>query len=128
MTDGPAGRADASQDQTDALSFAVMEPEAEGFRNWHPAAYRTSAEEMLIDRAQLLTLSAPEMTVLVAGLRVLGANAGGNEQGVFTARSGVLSTDFFANVLDIGTARIGRFQIEREPYEWNIAPMGDRGG
>jgi catalase-peroxidase len=97
------GRMDARQEQTDIASFAVMEPEADGFRNWQRAAYRVTAEEMLVDRAQLLTLSAPEMTVLVGGLRVLGANHGGNPQGVFTRRPGVLSTDFFTEVLSMDT-------------------------
>ncbi len=97
------GRMDARQDQTDVDSFAVMEPEADGLRNWQRAVFRTTAEEMLVDKAQLLTLSAPEMTVLVGGLRVLGANHGGNAQGVFTLRPGVLTTDFFAQVLDIAT-------------------------
>ena len=97
------GRMDAHQDQTDIASFAVMEPEADGFRNWQRADFRTTAEEMLVDKAQLLTLSAPEMTVLVGGLRVLGANHGGNAEGVLTARPGVLSTDFFTALLDIAT-------------------------
>jgi catalase-peroxidase len=95
---------DARQDQTDAASFAVMEPEADGFRNWQRADYRTTSEEMLVDRAQLLTLSAPEMTVLIGGLRVLGANHGGNPQGVFTRRPGTLSQDFFTEVLTMDTA------------------------
>ncbi|MGQ0566379.1 MAG: catalase/peroxidase HPI [Gemmobacter sp.] len=98
------GRMDARQDQTDAESFAWMEPEADGFRNWQRAEYVVAAEEMLVDRAQLLTLSAPEMTVLVGGLRVLGANHGGNAQGVFTSRPGVLTPDFFHGLMDMGTA------------------------
>jgi catalase-peroxidase len=98
------GRADASQAQTDAESFAALEPEADGFRNYQQKQYAVSAEEMLIDRAQLLTLSAPEMTVLVGGLRVLGANVNGNKEGVFTAKTGVLSNDFFVNLLDMRTA------------------------
>ena len=97
------GRTDATQDQTDVGSFAEMEPEADGFRNWQRQAFRTTAEEMLVDKAQLLTLSAPEMAVLVGGLRVLGANHGGNSQGVFTRRKGTLSQDFFSEVLEIGT-------------------------
>ena len=97
------GRMDALQEQTDVASFAVLEPEADGFRNWQRAEFRTTSEEMLVDKAQLLTLSAPEMTVLVGGLRVLGANHGGNPQGVFTDRPGVLSQDFFAAVLDEDT-------------------------
>jgi catalase-peroxidase len=97
------GRVDARQDQTDVASFAVMEPEADGFRNWQRTEFRTAAEEMLVDKAQLLTLSAPEMTVLVGGLRVLGANHGGNPQGAWTDRPGVLTPDFFHGVLDMGT-------------------------
>jgi catalase-peroxidase len=97
------GRMDALQEQTDVDSFKVLEPEADGFRNWQRAEFRLTAEEMLVDRAQLLTLSAPEMTVLIGGLRVLGANHGGNPQGVFTDRPGVLSQDFFTNLLDDGT-------------------------
>ncbi|MBP7582044.1 MAG: catalase-peroxidase, partial [Vogesella sp.] len=83
--------------------FAVLEPQADGFRNYQKQAFRVPAEQLLVDKAQLLKLSAPEMTVLVGGLRVLGANAGGVQDGVFTQRPGVLSNDFFANVLDIGT-------------------------
>ena len=97
------GRGDAGQEQTDVRSFAVLEPEADGFRNYQKMAYTLSAEEMLVDKAQLLTLSAPEMTVLVGGLRVLGANAGGVKHGVFTDRPGVLSNDFFVNLVDMGT-------------------------
>jgi catalase-peroxidase len=97
------GRTDASQAQTDAESFAPLEPEADGFRNYQKKAYTVSAEEMLVDRAQLLTLSAPEMTVLVGGLRVLGANVGRSKHGVFTQRAGQLTNDFFVNLLDMGT-------------------------
>ena len=97
------GRTDAGQDQTDAASFAVLEPMADGFRNYRKTKFSVSAEEMLVDRAQLLTLSAPEMTVLVGGLRVLGTNADGSRHGVFTDREGVLSNDFFVNLLDMGT-------------------------
>jgi len=97
------GRTDASQAMTDAESFAVLEPEADGFRNYQKAAYTVSAEEMLIDKAQLLTLSAPEMTVLVGGLRVLGNNVGGSPDGVFTKCPGTLSNDFFVHLLDMGT-------------------------
>jgi catalase-peroxidase len=95
------GRTDATQEQTDIASFAWMEPEADGFRNWQKAAYRTTSEEMLVDRAQLLTLTAPEMTVLIGGLRVLGANHGGSDLGVFTRRKGVLSQDFFTELLSM---------------------------
>jgi catalase-peroxidase len=97
------GRMDATQAQTDVESFAVLEPEADGFRNYQKTAYTISAEEMLIDKAQLLTLSAPEMTVLVGGLRVLGANYGQTKHGVFTNQVGKLTNDFFINLLDIGT-------------------------
>ena len=97
------GRTDASEAQTDAASFAALEPQADGFRNYRKAAYSVSPESMLVDRAQLLTLSAPEMTVLVGGLRVLGANAAGAKEGVFTQRPGQLSNDFFVNLVDIGT-------------------------
>jgi catalase-peroxidase len=95
------GRGDATQEQTDVESFSVMEPQADGFRNYQKKMYRVSAEEMLVDRAQLLTLSAPEMTVLVGGLRVLGANTGGSKHGVFTDRVGQLTNDFFVNLLDM---------------------------
>ena len=97
------GRADATQEQTDVESFAVLEPVADGFRNYRKARFTLSAEEMLVDRAQLLTLTAPEMTVLVGGMRVLGTNADGSSHGVFTDREGELSNDFFVNLLDMGT-------------------------
>jgi catalase-peroxidase len=97
------GRMDASAEQTDADSFAPLEPEADGFRNYSNGHYRTAPEEMLVDRAQLLTLSAPEMTVLVGGLRVLGANHGGSLHGVLSHRSGQLTNDFFVNLLDMAT-------------------------
>ena len=97
------GRTDARQDQTDVDSFAVMEPFADGFRNYIKTESAVPAEHLLIDRAQLLTLTAPEMTALVGGLRVLGANADGGKDGVFTERPGVLSNDFFVNLLDMGT-------------------------
>ena len=96
------GRTDASQEQTDAESFDVLEPLADGFRNFQKAEFTISPEELLIDRAQLLTLTAPEMTVLVGGLRVLGANFGGSPHGVFTKRPGQLTNDFFVNLLDMG--------------------------
>ena len=98
------GRTDATQEQTDVESFAVLEPQADGFRNYRAKAYRTSPEEMLVDKAQLLTLSAPEMTVLVAGLRVLGANCGDSKAGVLTARPGQLTNDFFVNLVDMSVA------------------------
>jgi catalase-peroxidase len=97
------GRMDASQEQTDIHSFAPMEPVADGFRNYLRGPQRLSPEESLVDRAQLLTLTAPEMTVLVGGLRVLGANAGQSKHGVFIRRPGTLSNDFFVNLLDMGT-------------------------
>ncbi len=98
-----AGRTDASQAQTDEESFAPLEPAADGFRNYQRAAFAVSGEELLVDRAQLLNLSAPEMTVLVGGLRVLGANYDGSDLGVFTTRRQSLSNDFFVNLLDMST-------------------------
>ncbi|WP_136516162.1 catalase/peroxidase HPI [Geomonas edaphica] len=98
------GRTDAAQEQTDPASFAVLEPVADGFRNYLRKKYAVPSEELLVDRAQLLTLTAPEMTVLVGGMRVLGANVGQALHGVFTKRTGVLSNDFFVNLLDMGTA------------------------
>ena len=97
------GRTDASQEQTDIDSFAVLEPIADGFRNYQPGQYSVSPEELLLDRAQLLTLSAPEMSVLIGGLRVLGANTGHSAHGVFTRQPGVLSNDFFIHLLDMST-------------------------
>ncbi len=98
------GRMDATAQQTDAASFAALEPCADGFRNYQKTRMSVPAEAMLVDRAQLLTLTAPEMTVLVGGLRVLGANHGDSPHGVFTSRPGVLTTDFFVNLLDMRTA------------------------
>ena len=98
------GRTDASQEQTDVESFCVLEPQADGFRNYQQQAFSMPAEALLVDKAQLLTLSAPEMTVLVGGLRVLGANVDKAPHGVFTSRPGVLSNDFFVNLLDMGVA------------------------
>ena len=97
------GRTDASLEQTDVESFAVLEPAADGFRNYVKAKYAVSPEELLVDRAQLLTLTAPEMTVLVGGMRVLNANCGGSPHGVFTNRPEALTNDFFVNLLDMGT-------------------------
>ncbi|MEI2455830.1 catalase/peroxidase HPI [Lysobacter firmicutimachus] len=97
------GRTDATQEQTDVDSFAVLEPVADGFRNYLGGKFGASAESLLIDKAQLLNLSAPELTVLVGGLRVLGANAGQSRHGVFTHRADTLSNDFFVNLLDMGT-------------------------
>jgi len=98
------GRTDASQEQTDAQAFAVMEPRADGFRNYVRKGQKTPAEELLLDRAQLLTLTAPEMTVLLGGLRVLNTNFGQSKHGVFTKRPGTLTNDFFVNLLDMNTA------------------------
>jgi catalase-peroxidase len=97
------GRTDASQEQTDVGSFAVLEPAADGFRNYLKAKYAVAAEELLVDRAQLLTLTAPEMTVLVGGMRVLGVNFGQSRHGVFTERPETLTNDFFVNLLDMNT-------------------------
>ncbi|TIX45810.1 MAG: catalase-peroxidase, partial [Mesorhizobium sp.] len=97
------GRMDASQEQTDAQSFAALEPVVDGFRNYARGKLPLSVEALLVDRAQLLTLTAPEMTVLVGGLRVLGANSGGSKHGVFTDRPGTLSNDFFVNLLSMAT-------------------------
>ena len=97
------GRSDASQEQTDVDSIAVLEPIADGFRNYEKSKYTVSAEQLFIDKTQLLTLTAPEMTVLVGGLRVLNVNADGSQHGVFTKRPEVLTNDFFVNLLDMGT-------------------------
>ena len=97
------GRTDARQDQTDVESFAVLEPIADGFRNYLKSKFTVPAEELLIDKAQLLTLTAPEMTVLVGGMRMLGTNVGGSKHGVFTTKQDTLSNDFFVNLLDMGT-------------------------
>ena len=97
------GRADASQEQTDVESFAVLEPRADGFRNYLRVAEKAPAERLLVDRAYMLNLTAPEMTVLVGGLRALGTNFGSTKHGVFTDRPGTLTNDFFVNLLDMGT-------------------------
>jgi catalase-peroxidase len=97
------GRTDASQEQTDAASFAVLEPIADGFRNVLGAGVETPGEELLLDRAQLMTLTAPEMTVLVGGMRALGANVGQSRHGILTGAPGTLTNDFFVNLLDMGT-------------------------
>jgi catalase-peroxidase len=94
---------DTTQEQTDVDSFAAIEAIADGFRNYQKGKYSVSAEEMLLDKAQLLTLSAPEMTVLVAGMRALNANVGQSKHGVFTQQPGALTNDFFVNLLDMGT-------------------------
>ena len=114
------GRTDASAAQTDAASFAVLEPKADGFRNYARPELAASAAERLIDKAQLLTLTAPEMTVLIGGLRVLGANSGGSTHGVFTRRPGQLTTDFFVNLLDMGT------QWSRSAADANVLEGRDR--
>jgi catalase-peroxidase len=98
------GRTDATAEQTDVEAMAVLEPVADGFRNYQKTEFTISSEELLIDKAQLLTLTAPEMTALVGGMRVLGANCGGSPHGVFTKRPGILTNDFFVNLLDMGTA------------------------
>ena len=98
------GRTDASQQQTDLESFSVLEPAADGFRNYLKNKFSVSAEELLIDRAQLLTLTAPELTVLIGGLRVLNTNYGGSQHGVFTTKPETLTNDFFLNLLDMRTA------------------------
>jgi catalase-peroxidase len=94
---------DATPEQTDVDAFAVLEPIADGFRNYQKARYTVSAEELMLDRAQLLTLTPPEMTVLIGGMRVLETNVGQTRHGVFTDRPGALSNDFFVNLLDMGT-------------------------
>jgi catalase-peroxidase len=95
------GRGDATEEMTDAESFAVLEPIHDGYRNWLKQDYVVSAEELLLDRTQLMGLTAPEMTVLVGGMRVLGTNHGGTKHGVFTSREGVLTNDFFVNLTDM---------------------------
>ena len=97
------GRMDARQDQTDVESFAVLEPIADGFRNYLKGKFAVSAEQLLVDKAQLLTLTAPEVTVLVGGMRMLGTNVNGAKHGVFTAKPETLSNDFFVNLLDMRT-------------------------
>jgi catalase-peroxidase len=97
------GRTDASPEQTDVVSFSVLEPKADGFRNFTKAKYAVSLEEMLVDRAQLLGLTAPEMTVLVGGMRALNANHNKSQHGVFTKTPETLTNDFFVNLLDMGT-------------------------
>ena len=118
------GRMDAAQDQTDVTSFAPLEPIADGFRNYLKARYSVPAEALLLDRAQLLTLTAPEMTVLVGGLRVLGANVGQSRQGVFTGTPGTLSNDFFVNLLDMGTEWKAASHAP-DPYEGRDRKTGE---
>ena len=97
------GRMDATQEQTDVNAYAVLEPQADGFRNWQRKQFTVSAEELLVDKAQMLTLTAPEMTVLLGGMRVLKTNFGGSRHGVFTKRPEALTNDFFVNLLDMST-------------------------
>ena len=119
------GRGDASDDWTDAASFDVMEPRADGFRNYLAARHSVKTEDLLIDRASLLGLSAPEMAVLVGGLRVLGANQGGRDLGVLTQRVGQLTNDFFVNLLDMGTAWSAVEGSEEEEFEGRDRTTGD---
>jgi catalase-peroxidase len=118
------GRTDASQAQTDVPSFAPLEPVADGFRNYQKTRYAVPAEVLLLDRAQLLTLTAPEMTVLVGGLRVLGANAGASAHGVFTQKPGTLSNDYFVNLLDMGTEWKAASEA-KEQYEGRARKTGE---
>jgi catalase-peroxidase len=115
------GRTDATQEWTDVESFAALEPTADGFRNYLKGPHRLKGEYLLLDRANLLTLSAPEMTVLVGGLRVLGANQGGSSVGVLTTRPGTLTNDFFVNLLDQGTV----WSASGDEYEGRDAATGD---
>ena len=119
-----AGRGDATQEQTDVDSFAVLEPASDGFRNYLKTQYTLSAEELLIDHAQLLTLTAPEMTVLVGGMRVLNANHGGTQHGVFTKRPETLTTDYFVNLLDMSTEWTPSSEAE-ELFEGRDRVSGD---
>ena len=119
-----AGRTDASEEQTDVDSFAVLEPAADGFRNYFSAESARSPAELLVDRANMLTLTVPEMTVLIGGLRALSANAGGVEHGVFTDRPGTLSNDFFVNLLDMSTAWT-QSESEEGLYEGRDRASGD---
>ena len=119
-----AGRTDATAEQTDADSFAVLEPQADGFRNYQKAAFTVSTEEFLVDKAQLMTLTAPEMTALVGGMRVLDANHNQSKHGVFTDRPGVLSTDFFVNLLDMSTEWKANSE-EEEVFEGRDRTSGD---
>jgi catalase-peroxidase len=118
------GRMDASQEQTDAASFSVLEPIADGFRNYQKTRYAVSAEELLVDKAQLLTLTAPEMTVLVGGMRVLNANVGQSRHGVFTKRPEVLTNDFFVNLLDMRTTWKARVE-EDDVFEGRDRESGE---
>jgi catalase-peroxidase len=119
------GRMDASQEQTDVVSFDVMEPIADGFRNYQKARYTVPAEELLVDKAQLLTLTPPEMTVLIGGMRVLNTNFGQTRHGVFTDRPEVLSNDYFVNLLDMGTTWKPT-TAEAELFEGSDRKTGDQ--
>jgi catalase-peroxidase len=116
------GRGDATQEMTDPENFEVLEPKADGFRNYQKKKYSVSAEELMVDKAQLLGLSAPEMTVLVGGMRVLGTNYGGTQHGVFTDRVGALTNDFFVNLLDMGVKWTPR---DEEVYEGRDRKTGE---
>jgi len=118
------GRADASQEQTDEEAFSYLEPEADAFRNYQKTKFSVSAEELMIDRAQLLTLTASEMTVLLGGLRVLGANADQSNHGVFTKRKEALTNDYFVNLLDLGTTWEATSEDE-ELFEGHDRKNGD---
>jgi len=118
------GRTDASEAQTDVASFAVLEPQADGFRNYVKAKYTVSSEEMLVDKAQLMTLTAPEMTVLIGGMRVLNTNYDNSTHGVFTDRPETLTNDFFVNLLDLGTSWKAASEKE-EVFEGRDRKTGD---
>ena len=119
------GRTDASQEQTDVDSFAVLEPTADGFRNHLGAGHQRSAEELLVDRAHMLTLTAPEMTVLIGGMRVLNANVGHSELGVFTKRPETLTNDFFVNLLDMNTEWRTSSTLDKDVFEGRARGTGD---
>jgi len=118
------GRMDASQEQTDVESFAVLEPVADGFRNYQKTRFAVAAEALLLDKAQLLTLTAPEMTVLIGGLRVLNASAGQAKYGVFTTKPEVLTNDFFKNLLDMSTQWTATSEA-KEAYEGRDRKSGE---
>jgi len=119
-----AGRTDASQQQTDISSFAVLEPRADGFRNYYGNGNYRSPAEMLVDKANMLTLTVPEMTVLVGGLRALDANTSGMSHGVFTDKPGTLSNDFFVNLLDMST-KWSKSSTAEGVYEGRDRSSGD---
>ena len=119
------GRADASLEETEVDSFAYLEPEADGFRNFAKAKFTVTPAEMLVDRAQLLTLTAPEMTVLLGGMRALDVNTGGAKHGVFTDAPGTLNNDFFTNLLDMGTVWTKVEESDDDTYEGHDRASGD---